>query len=127
MSNLPKTKDILEFDELFIKKIIEDTKNMTIRNNPVSLGYKQIAKGLNIEVISCEKVTVKESKFNSLDVYQIIHMNETINTYEWASGCEQYGFNSLEEMYKYYKKYLKRDFAYEIFFCIIDELDGIEK
>lgn len=117
-----KSKEELIFQDNFIEKIKQGTKTKTMRNSPVTLGVKKLSDDFSIDVYKVERVLAYEASFNMEDVYHIISIDEdypTIN--EWATSCEPFGFNTLEEMYNYYKAYLKRDDAYLIHFKFLKE------
>jgi len=117
---LPKTKDTIVFEDSFIPKITNSEKSVTIRNSPVSLGYKELEQGLEIEVLSCEKL---EIEFYDVFITNWGHDRKVLarSPKEIMSNHIRYetvGFNNNEEMYDYYKNYLKRDFAYAITFSV---------
>ena len=113
MEDYPKTKDTLEFEDRFFNKIKDCSKSVTIRNSPVSLGYKQLSNGTTIEVLSCEKIYIlidDENKKVMVKSQGSLFYNDIIYS--------TVGFNNSIEMYEYYKKYLKRKFAFAVTFEI---------
>jgi len=117
MNELPKVKENIIFDDIFIDKIINAKKNATIRNSPVSLGYKKISNDLTIEIVSCEKMEI------DFEVYTKKFMAKAHNrTFFTALRHEALGFNSHKEMYDYYIDYHKRDFAYIMTFVRVELL-----
>jgi len=116
---LPDTKDTICFDDRFIPKIKNDQKAVTIRNSPVSLGYKTLDQGFVIEVLSCEKVNVRV-----IDHSKDIALSKALHFKEM--GFKVLGFKDKIEAYDHYKDYIKRDFAYVITFDVLSEFERIE-
>ena len=116
MNDLPKTKDTIVFDDRFLQQIKEGEKSITIRNSPVSLGYKNISENLSIEVVSCKKVFVWLKTRDKIAWFA--KPNEGIQTQIYF---KELGFESKEDMFNFYKDYLKRDFAYIITMIKIEE------
>jgi len=100
---LPHPKAELPFSDIFGHDIFEGNKWETYRNSPVDLGIYEYHGfifeyiGFQIEVYACTKITSR-------------------NPAESIVFREGLGFESEEEMRRYYREYFKkdRDFVYLI-------------
>ncbi|WP_345993737.1 hypothetical protein [Sulfurimonas sp. HSL-1716] len=110
--DLPETKEILNFDPHFLIKVKEGSKGATIRNNPVSLGYKKIDDDIVVEVISCEKT------FFVIEKGEMYARNPKDSTFRIITNYKDLGFDSQRDAIRFYKSYfhLKREFAYIVVF-----------
>lgn len=112
---MTEIKDTITFDDIFIPKIREGLKILTLRNSPVTLGVKQIRDDLKIEVYSCKKVGLYYHYNIGMILYTgyspYLPMNNYIN---------YFGFDTEKEILDFYNHYLKRDWAYLIGFKVID-------
>lgn len=117
---LPTTKDEIVFDDIFLNKILESEKSVTIRNSPVSLGYKKLKQGLDIEILSCEKLEIATGEGDCGNgLYRFFHARTPKDHGFQPVNPFPLGFKNSDAMCDYYKKYLKRDFAYAITFSIV--------
>lgn len=117
---LPKTKNEIIFEDRIIEKIKNDLKSVTIRNSPVSLGYKRLEEhDLNIEILSCEKIEIMILKST-----KTIAAKSPKEKIFYPIDYKTLGFENDDDMYEFYKNYLKRDFAYAVTFCRCINLKG---
>lgn len=109
--NYPKTKENLIFDDVFLEKIRSKTKRGTIRNSPVSLGFKKLSNDLHIKVYSCSETSLT---FNS--------SNREVSLEEHGALLHQYfGFANDSAMYNFYNKYIKnQEQVFQIYFKVIN-------
>lgn len=118
MCDTPQTKNTIVFEDRFIKDIRLGFKTSTIRNSPVALGCYKIDDDLTIEVYRCQKQIARETIFNNEKAWKFYSLDALEDNSDWCVSHEALGFESLEEMYKFYKSYLKRDYMYHIEFII---------
>ena len=111
MSDLPKTKKALKFDDVFLEKISKENKTLTVRNSPIELGLYNFSNDLTLEVVSCKKVFV-----TCMTRDKITWFTKPKDGFSYQLYFKELGFNSKEDMFVYYKQYLKRNFAYIIKF-----------
>lgn len=110
-----KTKEQLIFQDNFIEKIKQGIKTKTIRNSPVTLGIKKLSDEVSIDVYRVERINIEAFEYGG---YHTITYTDGIN---YNYYIDDLGFNTLEEMYNYYKSYLKREDAYLIHFKLVAE------
>lgn len=123
LCDTPQTKNTIVFEDRFIEKIRLEYKTYTVRNSPVALGCYKIDDDLTIEVHRCQKQTARETIFNNGKAWKFYNLDVLEDDNDWCVSHESLGFNSQEEMYKFYKSYLKRDYAYHIDFIIKENGD----